>query len=147
MKVLQEWGKQMNLLQAWLSYVSPNFPGKLLSVCVPWDHICCLPGTARNPGLMRWRQPWVQALTPALCTSLTPLLTSFFELVLLFVFEPDKISTPGKTFVAERVANWCVVLLHLYCLEDKAAGEEVVGWTQTWRALAIDWSKIEMRAV
>lgn len=58
----------------------------------------------------------MQALTPALGTSLNPLLLSFLELVLLFVLEPDKINTPRKVFVAERVSNCCLVLLHLWFL-------------------------------
>lgn len=53
---------------------------------------------------------------PPLCTSLNPLLTFSLELMLLFVLEPDKINTPRKIFVAERLANWCVVLLHLWFL-------------------------------
>lgn len=47
----------------------------------------------------------MQALTPALGTSLNPLLLSFLELVLLFVSELDKINTPRKIFVAEIVAK------------------------------------------
>lgn len=44
----------------------------------------------------------MQALMPALGISLV---LSFLELVLLFVSEPDKINTPRKVFVTERVAN------------------------------------------
>lgn len=33
------------------------------------------------------------------------------------------------------------------CLEDKAAGEKVVAWTQTWRAVALGWTKIEVTTV
>lgn len=33
------------------------------------------------------------------------------------------------------------------CPKDKAAGEEVVAWTQTWRAVAPDCTKMEMTAI
>lgn len=33
------------------------------------------------------------------------------------------------------------------CPKDKAAGEGAVAWTQTWRAVAPDYTKIEMAAI
>lgn len=47
--------------------------------------------------------------------------------------------------------DWQIDVWYFYifgsCLEDEAAEEKVVAWTQTWRAVALGWTKIEVTAV